>query len=100
MPGSFVDTTSVHAIKRRALAAHRSQKSWLDSSQGMDSYLIAMDDLSLAVGAMSRRFRHAEGWRRHSHLGFSVREIDPLADALGARHRIHRPYERLLKKGY
>jgi len=80
---AFVDTTSVHAQKRRALAAHESQKHWLDVSQGMDSYLISMDEVSRRVGKLSGQFEYAEGWRRHLHLGFSTSEIDPLRDALG-----------------
>jgi hypothetical protein len=32
---------------------------------------------------MSGRFTHAEGWRRHLHLGLSARDDDPLAAALG-----------------
>jgi LmbE family N-acetylglucosaminyl deacetylase len=95
-PGAFVNTTAVHATKRAALAAHASQKQWLDASQGMDSYLHAMDDMSQAVGKMSGRFRHAEGWRRHLHLGFSAKEIDPMADALGRDGRIDATYERAL----
>jgi hypothetical protein len=66
------------AKKRDALAAHESQKAWLDASQGMDSYLVAMDDLSLEVGRMSGEFEHAEGWRRHLHVGFSAADTDPL----------------------
>ena len=91
--GAFVDTASVHASKREALGAHRSQKDWLDVSQGMDSYLKAMDEMSLAVGRLSRRFKHAEGWRRHSHLGFSAAEIDPLHSALGRNYFVNRAYE-------
>lgn len=83
VPDLFVDTTAVHPTKREALACHASQKEWLDVSQGMDSYLQAMDDMSRAVGAMSGRFEHAEGWRRHSHLGFCAEDADPLAAALG-----------------
>ncbi|HEY2952121.1 MAG TPA: PIG-L family deacetylase [Verrucomicrobiae bacterium] len=82
-PDLFVNTTPVHAAKRAALSAHASQKTWLDASQGMDSYLTTMDDLSLAVGKLSHRFQHAEGWRRHLHLGFSASEMDPLQNALG-----------------
>lgn len=82
-PDGFIDTSSVHDLKRQALAAHASQKEWLDASQGMDSYLLEMDSLSQAVGAMSGKFRHAEGWRRRSHLGFSSQESDPLAKVLG-----------------
>jgi len=96
IPGAFVDTASVHATKREALAAHVSQKAWLDASQGMDSYLHAMDEMSLAVGKLSRRFQHAEGWRRHLHLGFSSTEIDPLAEALKEDLLINRAYEQAL----
>lgn len=81
--GLYVDTAAVHARKREALACHASQKEWLDRSQGMDSYLAAMDGFSAEVGRLSGRFRHAEGWRRHSHLGFSAEDSDPLSAALG-----------------
>lgn len=92
--GAFVDTTLVQDRKRRALAAHESQKSWLDVSQGMDSYLTAMDDMAREVGRMSGRFRFAEGWRRHSHLGFSEAESDPLGEVLGVRYAVNAAYER------
>lgn len=81
-PDFFIDTTTVHGLKRDALAAHESQKAWLDASQGMDSYLVAMDNLSLEVGRMSRQFEHAEGWRRHLHVGFSATDTDPLQSIL------------------
>jgi LmbE family N-acetylglucosaminyl deacetylase len=95
--GAWVDTGAVHAVKRAALAAHRSQKDWLDASQGMDSYLLAMDEMSATVGRMSRRFRLAEGWRRHLPLGLGAAGADPLADALGAQYHINRRYERTLE---
>ena len=79
----FVNTSSVHATKLAALAEHRTQQEWLNVSQGMNSYLHAMEDASHAVGKISRRFLHAEGWRRHSHLGFSTEDSDPLSGALG-----------------
>lgn len=82
-PDAFVNTTSVHETKLAALAEHRSQQDWLDVSQGMNSYLRTMDDTSRHVGRMSRRFTHAEGWRRHLHLGFCAEKADPLRDALG-----------------
>jgi N-acetylglucosamine malate deacetylase 1 len=94
--GAFVNTASVHETKRAALACHRSQKDWLDASQGMDSYIRAMDEFSLAVGKMSGRFKHAEGWRRHSHLGFCDRDFDPLADALGKDCLVNQRYEQEL----
>ena len=78
VPELFVNTGPVHAKKREALAAHRSQKDWLDASQGMDSYLAAMDTLSLELGQMSGRYEHAEAWRRRLHLGFAASDHDPL----------------------
>lgn len=82
-PEAFANTGAVHGQKVEALACHKSQQDWLDVSQGMNSYLQAMDDMSREVGRMSRRFQHAEGWRRHLHLGLSADETDPLASALG-----------------
>lgn len=98
IPGAFVNTTSVQFKKKEALAAHASQKSWLDVSQGLNSYLHAMESMSLAVGKMSERFQHAEGWRRHLHLGFSEREIDPLQE-LGRNYLINSAYEEALQRG-
>ena len=92
VPEIFVDTTSVRGAKRAALACHRSQKEWLDASQGMDSYLRSMDALSLTVGKMSRGFKHAEGWRRHSHLGFCAEDTDPLRAALRKRYQLNPQY--------
>jgi LmbE family N-acetylglucosaminyl deacetylase len=99
IPEAFVDTASVHEIKRKALAAHKSQQDWLDESQGFNSFLQAMDDMSLAVGRLSKRFRHAEGWRRHLHLGFCRVETDPLREALGGNYILNKLYEKNLKRG-
>ena len=98
VPGAFVNTRSVHESKRRSLAAHKSQQGWLDVSQGMNSYLRTMEEMSLMVGRMSRKFRHAEGWRRHLHLGFSEANIDPLREALRKNYLINKAYERNLEK--
>jgi LmbE family N-acetylglucosaminyl deacetylase len=99
LPGAFVDTTSVHEQKRAALACHASQGAFLDATQHMGSYLKAMDDASRAVGKLSRRFQHAEGWRRHSHLGFCDESSDPLRTALGRKYVIDARYERSLERG-
>ncbi len=82
-PELFVNTTSVHSRKRAALAAHASQKEWLDVSQGMESYLISLDEGDAQVGQWSGRFAQAEGWTRHLHLGFGAEADDPLQEALG-----------------
>jgi len=87
-PDLFVDTTGVLETQRAALAAHASQQSWLDASQGAADFVDVLGDMSRAVGRMSGRFTHAEGWRRHLHLGYSSRDDDdPLAAALGDRCR-------------
>lgn len=80
IPELFIDTTSVQPLKREALSAHRSQQNWLEDSQKMNSYIQAMEDFSLRVGKMSGKYEHAEGWRRHLHLGFSEAGYDPLKE--------------------
>ncbi|TVQ04685.1 MAG: LmbE family protein [Planctomycetaceae bacterium] len=81
-PSLYVDITDVLADKAEALAAHASQKEWLDQSQGMDSYIQTMRDGSAEVGQMSSKYAYAEGWRRRQHWGFCGPDDDPLADAL------------------
>lgn len=94
-PGAYADTTSVQAIKRRALESHESQREWLDSSQGMGCYVSAMDEMSEEVGRMSGRFKHAEGWTRHLYRGYTASDEDPLARILGDRYYIDPEFERL-----
>jgi LmbE family N-acetylglucosaminyl deacetylase len=78
----FVDIGPVLPRKREMLAQHRSQKEWLDASQGLDAYLQEMETMSARVGQMSGRFAYAEGWRRHNHLGFCPAGYDPLRELL------------------
>jgi LmbE family N-acetylglucosaminyl deacetylase len=82
VPELYVDVSEVMDQKEKMLACHESQKSWLDRSQGMDSYLQSMRERMREVGRMSGKFRYAEGWRRHSHLGYSSKDGDPLRDLL------------------
>jgi LmbE family N-acetylglucosaminyl deacetylase len=90
-PDAFVDTTAVHALKRQALACHASQREFLARTQGLDNYLDAMDGFSRALGRMSGRFEQAEGWRRHSHLGFCDEDADPLREALEQKYFVVNP---------
>lgn len=83
MPHFFVDVSRVIARKRAMLACHASQKEWLDETQGMDAYLDEMESMSRTVGTMSGKFPFAEGWRRHSHLGFGPEDFDPVQKFLG-----------------
>ena len=85
VPDLFVDVTDVIDRKIQMLALHVSQKRWLDASQGQDSYLQTLRDLDAEVGRLSGRFRYAEGWRRHLHLGFCGPHDDPLTQALESR---------------
>jgi len=99
IPGAFVNTTQVQKTKHEALSAHKSQQNWLDVSQGISSLLLAMENMSLEVGRMSRRFKCAEGWRRHLHLGFCGPGDDPLRDALGKNYLVNEKYEKGLQVG-
>ena len=96
VPEYYVDISAVLGRKREALAQHRSQKEWLDVSQGMDAYLLTMEQQALEVGRLSGQFEYAEGWRRHSHLGFCEEDADPLAEALGERVLVNEDYRRRL----
>jgi LmbE family N-acetylglucosaminyl deacetylase len=96
VPGAFVNTASVQETKRAALAEHKSQQNWLDVSQGMNSLGDKVDDMARAVGKLSKKFKFAEGWRRHLHYGFSAADIDPLGAALGKNYLVNKAYERSL----
>ncbi len=84
-PEIYVNTTSVHATKRAALACHASQREWLDASQGQDNYLDVMDAFSRTLGRQAKKFRQSEGWTRHLHYGFGAADDDPLHAALPRR---------------
>lgn len=98
MPGQYVNIASVLNEKRAALACHTSQKEWLDKTQGLDSYLDTMETMAAEVGRWSSLFSHAEGWRRHSHLGFCDENTDPLREALGENVYTSIAYEQELKQ--
>ena len=95
-PGMYVDISSVIETKRDMLAKHASQKQWLDESQGLDSYLITMEDMSREVGRMSGRYDYAEGWIRHSHLGFCGEDDNPLLNALPDKAFVSEDFEKAL----
>lgn len=99
VPGSFVNIAPIYKTKLEALALHKTQQDWLDVSQGLNSYLKSMEEMSIEIGRLSRRFTHAEGWRRHSHLGFASADVDPLQDALGEDYLVNQRYEAGLERG-
>ena len=88
LPDLFVDIGTKIDEKANMLACHESQRVWLDQSQGMGSYLETMKELCRSVGNLSGCCQYAEGWRKHSHLGFCNEAADPLSDKL--KEFIHR----------
>jgi LmbE family N-acetylglucosaminyl deacetylase len=84
-PELYVNTTAVHATKREALLCHQSQRQWLIETQSMQDYISTMEQFSRRLGNATKRFTHAEGWRRHLHYGFARENDDPLRTALGDR---------------
>ncbi len=91
--GMFCDVTSVMKDKWEMLARHKSQKEWLDVSQGVDSYLIAMESMCKEIGIASGRYEFAEGWTRHLPLGYCAEDADPLLEALPERVFVDEAFE-------
>jgi LmbE family N-acetylglucosaminyl deacetylase len=79
---NYVNVSSVIEKKKEMLGMHKSQKEWLDDSQGIDSYLIAMEKMIEGIGKMSGKYKYAEGWIRHLPQGFCAPESDPMKNAL------------------
>jgi LmbE family N-acetylglucosaminyl deacetylase len=88
-PHAFVDIGGMLPVKRRMLACHRSQQEWLDASQKMGAYLDEMEQLAAELGKISGKFAFAEGFLRHSHLGFCPADYDPLSHFLGNHYLIN-----------
>lgn len=84
LPSFGVDITSVIEEKTGMLAAHVSQRSWLQRQHGMDQYITAMRDWSAERGNMVG-VQFAEGYRQH--LGHSYPQSDLLGDTLGRLRR-------------
>jgi LmbE family N-acetylglucosaminyl deacetylase len=83
VPHYLVDVESVLETKQRLLTCHRSQFSWLDDTQSMASPVEEMNRQASELASKGGRFAFAEGWRRHSSLGFCPPDFDPLAEHLG-----------------
>lgn len=81
-PSHMVEIASVLETKGRMLSCHRSQKNWLEASQGMGAYVREMEGMGRAMAEMASGFSAAEGWRRHSHIGFCSADYDPLTTLL------------------
>ncbi|MBM4089719.1 MAG: LmbE family protein [Planctomycetes bacterium] len=84
VPSLFVNVSSVMDTKLRMLGCHESQRQWLDETQGLDNYLESMKQSSAEVARMRAActWQYAEGFRQHSHYGFSVTDRNLLAETL------------------
>ena len=78
----LVSVSSIMETKNRMLACHQSQNAWLDDTQGMDSPAEEMRRMCRAMAAWGQGMEYAEGWRRHSHIGFCAPDFDPLRNQL------------------
>lgn len=86
VPSIYVDIEDKIDIKEEMLRRHASQKEWLDTSQGMDSYLITMREICGQMGEMAPSpLKYAEGFRQHMHAGLSAVDADKLSEVLSAR---------------
>jgi len=85
VPELFVNVTRVMPTKLEMLGCHESQRQWLDETQGLDDYLQSMRTSCAEVARLSGQagWEYAEGFRRHSHVGFSAEDGDPLSEVLG-----------------
>ena len=86
VPTVLVNVSGVMETKLKMLGCHESQRQWLDETQGLDDYLESMRQSGAEVARMSNQatWEYAEGFRQHSHVGFSARDGDPLSKVLGS----------------
>lgn len=96
IPGLYVNTADTFEVQRQMLACHKSQKEWLDVSQGNNAYIEELNFRGRHYGSHSKVFEYAEGWIRHSNVGFCAPDFNPLAAALGAGVKIDDDFERAL----
>ena len=97
IPGMFVNVGDKIEIKKAMLGCHKSQKEWLDVSQGMDAYLDEMVWRMEHFGKLSGRYKYAEGWIRHNATGFCAPDFNPLLDALKDDAFVNPKFEASLK---
>jgi LmbE family N-acetylglucosaminyl deacetylase len=99
IPESFVNVETTLSIKRAALSEHHSQQDWLVASQGVNSFLAKAESDARLVGRGSKKFKFAEGWRRHLHYGFSATDVDPVRETLRKNYLVNKAYARSLTLG-
>ncbi|MPN48124.1 hypothetical protein SDC9_195729 [bioreactor metagenome] len=97
IPGMFVDISTTIPTKKAMLSCHKSQKDWLDISQGTDAYLDELDMRGRHYGKLSEIFEYAEGWIRHNNAGFCPPDFNPLLAKLGRGVKVNAEFEAALE---
>jgi LmbE family N-acetylglucosaminyl deacetylase len=89
VPSQLVNISEVMETKLKMLACHESQRQWLGDTQGLDDYLDSMCKSGAELAGLldQDQWRYAEGWRQHSHVGFSQQDQDLLTEVLGNQVR-------------
>ncbi len=83
VPELLVNTAETVDFQKKMLCCHKSQKEWLDVTQGPDVYLKTIDERGeMCAKFSSGRYRIAEGWIQHNPMGYCLPGFNPLADAL------------------
>jgi len=84
VPTLFVNVGDAMDTKLKMLRCHESQRQWLDETQGLDDYLESMRKSGAEVARISGQpdWEYAEGFRQHSHVGFSASDRDILTEVL------------------
>jgi len=96
IPGLFVDVEDALELKKQMLGCHVSQEAWLGTSQG-SAFINDMMERCRYFGKLSGKYKFAEGWVRHSHVGFCDPSDDPLTKALGEKAKINEQFESSIK---
>ncbi len=93
VPSLRVNVTGEMETKLKMLDCHESQRQWLDETQGLDDTLESMRRSGAEVARLSGQpgWEFAEGFRQHSHVGFSAVDRDLLTEVLGDRIVSRRP---------
>lgn len=79
-PVFIVNIESVMEDKSKVLECHISQREWLKASQGHDDFVESMQQMCNKIAKYSVETNYAEGWIRHSYLGFCPEDFDPIRD--------------------
>ena len=85
VPTLVVDIGSAMPTKERMLMCFDSQTEWLSETQGLSDIAATMREACAEVARMTPpgTAELAEGWRPHSHVGFSAEDRDLLGEVLG-----------------